>query len=83
MLSDEKLKEMGEAVNNDRKNKSFIYAELDEKVDYAKTSTYGNPLNIMLLTACLINTTIKKLGIPRLEYMHELNKTLKAIRGEE
>ena len=83
MLSEEKLKEMSEVVNNDRENKAFIYGELDGIVDHAKVAAYGNPLNIMMLTACLINMTIKKLDVSRLEYMHELNTALKAIRGEE
>ncbi len=83
MLSNEKLKEMGEEVNNDRENKAFIYGELDKIVDHATFAVYGNLFNTMTLTACLINATIKKFGISRLEYMHELNTALKAIRGEE
>lgn len=83
MLSNEDFKRMSKIVEKDIENKAFVYSELDEKPHIPKTAACGNPFNVMVLTASIINMTIDRLGISRLEYMHELNKMLKEVRGEE
>jgi len=83
MLSNKDFERMSKIVEKDIENKAFVYSELDENPHVPKTAACGNPFNVMVLTASLINMTVDKLGVSRLEYMHELNKMLKEVRGEE
>lgn len=82
MLSNKDFERMSKIVEKDIENKAFVYSELDENPHAPKTAACGNPFNVMVLTASLINMTIDRLGVSRLEYMHELNKMLKEVRGE-
>lgn len=83
MLSNKDFERMSKIVEKDIENKAFVYSELDEKPHIPKTAVCGNPFNATVLIASLINMTIDRLGVSRLEYMHDLNQMLKEVRGEK